>query len=61
MAELNTGHSQLQAEARAEAEPEAALREPVPTGTPQNEVLNASEAAVLLRQFDCPVAGGKTM
>jgi hypothetical protein len=54
-------HTQLQAEARAEAESEAALREPVPPGTPQNEDLNASEAAVLRRQLDFPDSGGKKM
>jgi uncharacterized alpha-E superfamily protein len=54
-------HSQLQAEARAEAESEAALRELVPLGAPQNEALNAAEAAALLRQLDFPDSGGKKM
>ena len=40
-------HSQLQAEARAKAEKEAALlREPVPAGILQNEALNASAAPI---------------
>jgi len=42
-------HAELQAEAGAEAEKEAAAREPVPAGTPQNEVLKASAAAAIPR------------
>ena len=43
-------HSQLQAEARAEAEKEAAfLRESLPAGIPQDEALNASAAAPIPR------------